>query len=421
MQGDWSLRNWLLEGLPSFLLPSNQRLTRRGITASSNNDFQDMQFFSLVNTLSQDYIQKPRCRDFGGAWKTALQSAIAVLPWQNFRETCRRQTSDKKKIQQVNSHCPHSHVGVHNSIKVPLSLSYSYSIYLLLEDLVIEANSLCFPAALAWSSAVMPPLENLPSKLLPTQLDKVEDFSLEKEGFSEEEKVEAVDISQVQRLKLVGQDKVVVEPKTGFQFPAVLCPDPLSSQLAEAGKQVLTGVGLRSLTVMKLKSIKIYAFALYIRPDIVKAQLGEKYGAVSSEDLKHDPQFYEDILSHDLGMTVRLMVHYKSLKMAMVRSAFDTSLRNRLKKIKGMEDDEGLEAFNSYFSQNLLLPRGTIIDFRWLPGGHLRTEIDGELLGTIRSRDFCRAFFDLYIGDPPVSCKAKEEMGEKLSQILQAS
>ncbi|KAI5057347.1 hypothetical protein GOP47_0027362, partial [Adiantum capillus-veneris] len=344
-----------------------------------------------MNATSQNIdgclmISSPlRVGDFGGPWKAALQSAIAVIPWQQFSDTHRKETaSDKDKHCQMKSHRSSPHAGAKKSLKV---------------------------ATLAWSSAIMPPLENFgrSSKLLPTQLDQAGDATLDKEGFLEE-KVEPVDTSQIQTHYLGGQDKLVVEPKTGFQFPAELYPDPLSLQSAESGKQVLAGVGLRGLTVMKLKSIKIYAFGLYIRPDMLKAQLSDKYGAVSSEELKHDQRFFADLLSHDLGMTVRLMVHYKALKMGMVKSAFDTSLRKRLKKMKGTEADEGLEAFNSYFSQNLLLPRGTIIDFRWLSGGQLRTEIDGQLLGTIHSRDFCRAFFDIYIGDPPVSSRAKEEI-----------
>ncbi|KAH7435766.1 hypothetical protein KP509_06G079000 [Ceratopteris richardii] len=240
-----------------------------------------------------------------------------------------------------------------------------------------------------------------------------------KEDFPEE-KVATVDIPHMSKHTFDKEDKVIIEPKTGFQFPAILSSDT-ALQSMYSSKQMLAGVGLKSTTVMKLKSIKIYAFGLYIRPDDVKAKLSKKYGALPSEELKRDPSFYADLLSHDLGMTVRLMVHYKSLNMGMVKRAFDTSLRNRLKKIKGIEEDEGLEIFNSYFSQDLFLPRGTTIDFRWLPGGQLRTEIDGNHLGTIYSHHLCRAFFDIYIGDPPVSIKAKEDIGENLARILQTS
>ncbi|MCO5606349.1 hypothetical protein L7F22_060537 [Adiantum nelumboides] len=415
MQGDWALPNWFVEGLPAFFLPPGGR---QEFTTLSNNYFQDIRFLNLVNTWNHDHLPKPRIRDFGGAWKAALQSAFAVIPWQHCNEPCGKERTFNKDIQhRMNNHRTSHHAGVQRSLKVS---SHSYNLYSFLEHLSMETNSLCFPAALAWSNAIMPPLEKLPSKLLPTQLDKAGDATFEKEGVLEET-VESVDISQIQLYEFSGQHSVVVEPKTGFQFPAELCPDPYSIQSAKTGKQVLAGVGLRGLTIMKLKSIKIYAFGLYIRPDVLKAHLSDKYGAVSSEELKHDPRFFADLLSRDLGMTVRLIVHYKALKMGMVRSAFDTSLRNRLKKMKGTEDDEGLETFASYFSQNLLLPRGTIIDFKWLPGGQFRTEIDGHPLGTIRSLDFCRAFFDQYIGDPPVSSKAKEEICEKLSQILQTS
>eukprot|EP00246_Nothoceros_aenigmaticus_P007527 TRINITY_DN213_c0_g1_i1.p1 TRINITY_DN213_c0_g1~~TRINITY_DN213_c0_g1_i1.p1 ORF type:complete len:150 (-),score=13.98 TRINITY_DN213_c0_g1_i1:252-701(-) len=145
-------------------------------------------------------------------------------------------------------------------------------------------------------------------------------------------------------------------------------------------------------------------------------------------------------------MTVRMVVHYKGLKMHMVRSAFESSLRNRLRKIKGVPDDNGLHAFCSYLSDDVKIFRGTTIDVQWQPGGQLRTRgrlttqygaadlvycvacplqfndvvfaVEGRLLGTIVSHHLCRAFFDLYIGDPPVSHTAKTVIGENFARLL---
>lgn len=422
MQGKWLLSNWLLEVWPSFLLPSSRGLTNGDSATYTNNHSQRSQLSKLVDILSYEYIAKQRSRDLGGAWTAALQAAIGVFLWRDVGEAHGRgRTCGKEKSHQNDRSYLSPHVGAHRSIEVPLSLACTNDLSFIFGHFFTDANLLCFPAVLALSGAIMPPLDNFPSKLLPVHLDKAEDDSSENDAFIEE----GVGIAKTSRVPTIisnrqdNSDTVIVEPKTAFQFPTILYPDALTSQTLDTSMQILAGVGLKSLTIMKLKSIKIYAFGLYIRPDIFKAHFSEKYGGIPPEELKHNPCFYDDILRHDLGMTVRLMVHYKALKMGMVRSAFDTSLRNRLKKIKGAEDDEGLEVFNSYFSQNLLLPRGTVIDFRWLPGGQLRTEIDGQLLGTIRSRNFCRAFFDMYVGDPPVSLKAKEEMGEKLGQILQ--
>lgn len=423
MQAKWLLPSWLFEFWPSFLLPSSHGCINANSKNYPNYHLQSSKLSNLVHIFSFRYIPVPKNTDLGGAWTAALQAAIVVLPWLDIGEAHWRKKTFGKKRSHQNSSCHiASHAGVYGSIEVPLSLAYTHIFSLIFGHFFMEANQCCFPAVLALSGVIMPPLEKLPSKLLPSQVDVIEDEASDKEV--QEVVVGDVATPQVHtnssKLK-DNLDKVVVEPKTGFQFPTILCSDVFQSQTLGTSMQVLAGVGLRSLTIVKLKSIKIYAFGFYIKPDVLKEQFSEKYGAVTPEELKHNPCFFEDLLRHDLGMTVRLMVHHKGLKMGMVRSAFETSLKNRLKKLKGVEADEGLDIFNSYFSQNLSLPRGTVIDFQWLPGGELRTEIDGKLIGTIHSRDFCRAFFDIYIGDPPVSLKTKEDIGEKLGQILSGS
>lgn len=208
---------------------------------------------------------------------------------------------------------------------------------------------------------------------------------------------------------------LVREPKTGIDFPSLLS---CKNQISSSSCQVLAGIGIKTLNIVRIKTVKIYAFGLYIKPDGLCAQLPENCGSFSAEELKNNVGFYENLLRSDLEMTVRLVVHYKGLRAGMVRSAFDSSLRNRLKKINGEEDDEGLHIFNSYFSENLPLSSGTVIDFRRLSGGQLKTEMNGSLIGNIYSNDFCRALFDIYIGDPPVSLKAKQEVAEKVWQLL---
>lgn len=208
---------------------------------------------------------------------------------------------------------------------------------------------------------------------------------------------------------------MVLEPKTGIEFPSLLARKHENSS---SNSQVLAGVGIKGFSIVKIKTVKLYAFGFYIEPNGLRAQLGGNHKLLSTEELTDDPSVYEEILRHDLEMTVRLVVHYKGLKAGMVRSAFDTSLRNRLKKIKGEEDDEGLHSFNAYFTESLPLSRGTVIDFQRVQGGQLRTEINGKFVGVIHSNIFCRALFDIYIGDPPVSLKAKQDIGEKVFQLL---
>ncbi|XP_024517125.1 fatty-acid-binding protein 2 [Selaginella moellendorffii] len=209
--------------------------------------------------------------------------------------------------------------------------------------------------------------------------------------------------------------KTVVEPHSGVQFPLhLLGLEGNGLQLS----QVLGGVGVRCRQLMKIKSINLYAFGMYVHPESLRAQLGEKYAGVSPSDLKFRSEFYDDLLRHEVSLTVRMVVLYKGLTVDLVRSAFQVSLRNRLRKIKGAEDDEGLQIFCSYLSGDLKIHKGTVIDIHWQPGGRLQTVVDGRRVGTIFSENLCRAFFDLYIGDPPVSSSAKHSIGESFARIL---
>jgi hypothetical protein len=93
----------------------------------------------------------------------------------------------------------------------------------------------------------------------------------------------------------------------------------LSAVICWAHLQVLAGVGVRSKAIIKLKSINIYAFGVYVQPDHLVAQLGEKYNGIPPEVLRDQPEFFNDLLRHEVDMTVRLVVHYKGLNMGMVR------------------------------------------------------------------------------------------------------
>ncbi|KAG1334305.1 putative pre-rRNA-processing protein ESF1 [Cocos nucifera] len=118
-----------------------------------------------------------------------------------------------------------------------------------------------------------------------------------------------------------------VEPKTGIKFPSFL--EDNSSLTAE----VLVGTGSRSMRIIRLKSMNIYAFGLYVQPDSVCEKLGPKYSSVPVSELQNCTDFFEDLLS-----------------------AFEKSLRTRLLKMNPDTDYHCLRAFGSYFTQDIPLP-----------------------------------------------------------------
>ncbi|CAL9748508.1 unnamed protein product [Musa acuminata subsp. burmannicoides] len=108
-----------------------------------------------------------------------------------------------------------------------------------------------------------------------------------------------------------------IEPKTGIKFPTFLEDNfSLTTKLKYFVEfcdyhtfssfwyfQVLVGIGSRSMRIIKLKSLKLYAFGLYVHPDSICEKLGSKYASVPVAELKNHSDFFEDLLRY---MTKRL-------------------------------------------------------------------------------------------------------------------
>jgi hypothetical protein len=44
--------------------------------------------------------------------------------------------------------------------------------------------------------------------------------------------------------------------------------------------------------------------------------------------------------------------------------------------------------------------------------------VDGKQIGAVQSKDLCRAFFDMYIGDPPVSVETKQDIAQNVGGLI---
>ncbi|XP_022864712.1 fatty-acid-binding protein 1-like isoform X1 [Olea europaea var. sylvestris] len=207
-------------------------------------------------------------------------------------------------------------------------------------------------------------------------------------------------------ISLADNSAPVTESRTGMSFPAVL-----------KDSQQLLGIGLRRKAILGLKNIDVYAYGVYADDGDVKKFLGEKYGALSTTELKGNKQLDKDLMESDVRMTVRLQIVYGKLSIRSVRNAFEESIGSRLKKF-GTEDKELLQKFTSQFKDEYKLPRGSIIDLSREQGYVLRTTIDGVEVGSIESKLLCRSILDLYIGNEPFDRKAKEDVELNLASLL---
>ncbi|KQK01628.1 fatty-acid-binding protein 2 isoform X2 [Brachypodium distachyon] len=262
------------------------------------------------------------------------------------------------------------------------------------------------------AATVIPPFENISPKML------IDSMTLGKDGGQIREQVDQLYLDErrpgcacvaVPRT-ILAED--ATEPKTGIKFPTLL--EDNSNPTAE----VLVGMGFRSMKIMRVKNLNLYAFGLYIQPDSICNKLGPKYASVPVAELKDHPDFYEDLLRENIHMTVRLVVSYNGLSIGAVRDAFEKSLCFRLQKMNPHTDYHCLKTFGSYFSEDIRIPVGTKIDFRQTSDGQLITEIDGKQIGAVQSRDLCRAFFDMYIGDPPVSVETKQDIAQNVGGLI---
>ncbi|XP_026430146.1 fatty-acid-binding protein 2-like isoform X2 [Papaver somniferum] len=272
-----------------------------------------------------------------------------------------------------------------------------------------------FPV-LSLASALIPPFDNLSKKAIASPLSNT-DVQM-KGGMAQ-----APCLCELRRLADISFSEInwrhhAFEPKTGIKFPAVL-----DNFLAEQNKfsltsELLVGTGCRSMKILRIKSLDVYAFGLYVHPDSVCEKLGPKYASVSPSELNNQPEFFEDLLREDINMTVRLVVNCNGLKVNTVRDIFERSLRTRLLKMNPDTDYHCVTAFGSYFTQDISFPVGTIVDFRQTAEGKLITEIGGKQIGAVHSKDLCRAFFDMYIGDVSVPSYAKEEIAKNVASII---
>ncbi|XP_057846027.1 uncharacterized protein LOC131055568 isoform X2 [Cryptomeria japonica] len=174
------------------------------------------------------------------------------------------------------------------------------------------------------AAAFVPLLNNLSSKLLaiPIEDTTAKIMKGREESVQSYCRVEHIEEHNMPHLtkKTNGSFRQVVEPRTGINFPAGLVSTESGSGNTSLISQVLVGVGSRSTTIAKVKSIKVYAFGLYVQLDCLCNKLQQKYFNVPPEELKNRPEFFEDLLRQDMWMTVRLVVHLKGLKLGMVQT-----------------------------------------------------------------------------------------------------
>ena len=194
--------------------------------------------------------------------------------------------------------------------------------------------------------------------------------------------------------------ETISEPRSGTPFPLSLTPPGATMP------HWIMGTAIRKRTIF---GIKIYAFGLYVDPEGARASLSE-FAGVSASRLERDERFYRKLLGLNFAMTLRLVMT-RTVEGNDVAGAFDDALRPRLARAVtdtgSSEELAVLERFHSYFDVTEVRS-GTEIVFSCGPAGRLMTSVGGDVRPPIDSRALCRALFDVYLGEDPISDDGKK-------------
>jgi chalcone isomerase-like protein len=199
-----------------------------------------------------------------------------------------------------------------------------------------------------------------------------------------------------------------VEANTSVDFPTEL--------QTPAGVQLLTGTGVRTRTVFK---VKVYTFGLYVDAAAARTALTPWRGK-SAADLASDASLYDELLKGSFPMTMRLVMA-RDVRAAQMAEAFDEALAPRVAQAAQRDMPGGAEAlaqFRALFTSELR--NGTELLFTWAPGNKLLVSIGGRQVGEIGNRALCWALFDVYLGARPISLEGKKTVVARLPEVLAA-
>ncbi|CAI9096707.1 OLC1v1032909C1 [Oldenlandia corymbosa var. corymbosa] len=199
-----------------------------------------------------------------------------------------------------------------------------------MKQLCKEAHQIFSFSPLLLAAALIPPLNNVCPVVMavPVETAELETQSCLCQRPSEIEHQRSSCIN-LRSLSWAGH---AVEPRTGVVFPTVLENIAGENDNSNFSSEILVGTGSRIMKIIRIKSLKVYAFGFYIHPEDVCEKLGPKYASLPFSELNKSGNFYEDLLREDINMTVRLVVSCNGIKFNTVKEAFEKSLRARLQK-----------------------------------------------------------------------------------------
>ncbi|KAK4338592.1 hypothetical protein RND71_043079 [Anisodus tanguticus] len=316
--------------------------------------------------------------------------------------------------------------------KITIPVIFSKVSKFTMKQMYKEAKHLQSIPVLSLAAVLVPPFDNFSGDVLSVQLDSSAMESQSEDQRQCEVEHRGCDNSFFENLNW---SRHAVEPRTGIEFPTILDNLIARERNSSFTSEVLVGTGSRVMKIIRIKSLKVYAFGFYVHPFDVCRKLGWKYASVPFFELNKRQDFYQDllrfrnvefmvrhlrsntslraqeayaILREDISMTVRLVVSCMESKSTHV---FGKSLRARLLKTNPDTDYRCLETFGSMFSQDIPIhaSEATILE---------QFRVENCVVSELSFYLFLGAIFDMYIGDVPTCEETKEEIGKNVASII---
>ncbi len=185
----------------------------------------------------------------------------------------------------------------------------------------------------------------------------------------------------------------VRESESGTPFPVVMTPPGATTS------HRLMGTGIREATLFK---VNVYAFGLYVDAAGARAALAAFTGRQAAVLLR-DARFNRRLLDLDFGMALRLVMT-RTVDGSDVADAFDDALRPRMGN-----EGPALARLRRYLGVDAVR-RGTEVVFACDAAGRMTIRVGEAEQPPFASRALCRALFDVYLGEDPISRDGRRDI-----------
>ncbi|GAB4820062.1 hypothetical protein N2152v2_007108 [Parachlorella kessleri] len=163
--------------------------------------------------------------------------------------------------------------------------------------------------------------------------------------------------------------------------------------------------------------------ALYVDADGARGVLAHKFRGAAPDQLAKNQQLFDELVAAEgVEKTLSLVMTSGLVKRENFLHALAERLEPPLKKARRCSsvagDTTSLELFKRLFD-GVEFRKTLPLAFTATRKG-LVTQVDGKEVGVVPSKQFVRAFFDMYIGSDPVSKSAKDSFGKGLASMVLA-